>query len=103
MKKSRIKSIEVLGSNCPNCHELYNRAKEAVSELEMEVDVSHKNDVKRIIEIGLNSAPILLIDGQVVLEGKLVSVEDLKDIFLSFEEDENESSCHNCANCSCHD
>jgi small redox-active disulfide protein 2 len=99
--KKEIKSIQVLGSDCPNCRELYNRVVVATNELGIKTEVEHINDIKRIIEIGVMSAPVLMINDEVVLTGKLPSVSDLKDLF---EAQLSSSDHHNCEGCSgnCH-
>lgn len=77
---SNIREIEVLGTSCPSCHELHRRVQQAVSELGLNIEVNYADDIKRIIEIGQMSSPVLLVNGQVVLVGQVPSLERLKDI-----------------------
>jgi len=69
--------IEVLGSGCPKCRELERRVKEAVAKARINGDVTHVYDIGEIIERGVISTPALLIDGKVVVSGRVPEVDEL--------------------------
>lgn len=99
----KIKSIQVLGSDCPRCLELLSRVKKVASNLKIEAEIEKKNDIQRLIDIGLSSAPALLINNEVVLEGKVPGLEELELIFDAYQNDDTFASCSgSCQNCSCH-
>ena len=61
--------VQVLGSGCPSCKRLYDMTKKAVQELGITADVEYVTDIQKIIELGLMSSPVLVIDGKPVLVG----------------------------------
>ena len=74
-------TIKILGSGCPKCQTVEQNAKKAVEELSLkDVHVELIYDINKIIEMGVMMTPGLAIDGQVVLSGKVPSVDELKKI-----------------------
>jgi len=73
--------LEVLGSGCPRCHTLEKNAKEALKQLGIEADVEHitnlQHSIKRMQEVRAMSTPALVVDGKLVLQGKVPSVPEL--------------------------
>lgn len=73
--------IEVLGSGCPRCHTLEKHTKEAVKRLGIEAEVEHITDlqhsIKRMQEVRAMTTPALVVDGKLVLQGKVPSVPEL--------------------------
>lgn len=73
--------IEVLGSGCPRCHTLEKHAKEAIKQLGIEAEVEHITDlqhsIKRMQEVRAMTTPALVVDGKLVLQGKVPSVPEL--------------------------
>ncbi|HZJ41654.1 MAG TPA: thioredoxin family protein [Patescibacteria group bacterium] len=74
---NQIKSIQVFGSDCPSCKKLHELTKEAISELNLDIDVEYISDIQRIIDLGLLSAPILMINDKVITAGELPRVEEI--------------------------
>jgi small redox-active disulfide protein 2 len=72
-----MRSIEVLGSGCPNCRRLEANAREAVSMAGVEADVTHVTDPGEIVSRGVMSTPGLVIDGKVVSTGRIPSARDI--------------------------
>ncbi|MCX8161301.1 MAG: thioredoxin family protein [Candidatus Saccharicenans sp.] len=69
--------IKVLGMGCPKCFELERRVKNALERLKMEATVEKVSDLKQIMSFGVFSTPALVIDGKVVSQGHLPSVEEI--------------------------
>jgi small redox-active disulfide protein 2 len=66
--------LEILGSGCANCKKLEAITKEAVADLAIgDVEVVKVTDMKDIMGYGVMSTPALVIDGEVVLSGKVPS------------------------------
>ena len=61
--------IQVLGSGCATCKNLYELTKKAVSELNISADVEYSTDISKIIEMGVTSSPVLAVDGKPVMIG----------------------------------
>ena len=72
--------IEVLGPGCPRCQSLEANVKEALSQLGMEAEVEKVTDMGQIAARGVMSTPGVVIDGEVVSAGKLLSVDEVKAI-----------------------
>jgi small redox-active disulfide protein 2 len=68
-------SIKVLGGGCKNCHTLEERAKEAVSELNIDAKVELLTDRDLIVSYGVAMTPALVINEQVVSAGKVLTKE----------------------------
>ncbi|MEK7812807.1 MAG: thioredoxin family protein [Candidatus Desantisbacteria bacterium] len=72
--------IEILGVGCPKCKQLAANVETAVKELSIEVEISKVTDMDKIIEYGVMITPALVIDGTVVLAGKVLSKDEIKKI-----------------------
>lgn len=72
--------IQILGPGCPKCVKLTENVKQAVRELEIEAEVEKISDMLKIMEHGVLMTPALVIDGKVVSSGKVLSVEQAKEL-----------------------
>jgi small redox-active disulfide protein 2 len=73
-----MKKVEVLGPGCPKCQELMKRTEQAVRELGLECQVEKVSDIMKITTYGVMMTPALVVDGEVVLVGKVPESEDIK-------------------------
>ncbi len=71
--------IEVLGTGCRRCEQLYENTVSAVSELDPAagIRIDKINDVNYFTKMGVFMPPGLIIDGDVKFAGKVPSVDDL--------------------------
>lgn len=69
--------IEIFGSGCMKCRELEKRAKEAAGKAGLAADVEHVYELEKMAEAGILSTPALAVDGDVVVSGRVPSVEEL--------------------------
>lgn len=72
--------IQVLGSGCKKCKELYERTQKAVQSIGIDATVEYITDVKKLLEMGVMSSPVLAINGNPVLVGVLPEVEKIKQV-----------------------
>lgn len=72
--------IKVLGSGCAKCKTLEKVTREAVAELNLDATVEKVEDIQKIIEYGIMITPALVIDGKVVLKGKVPKMKEMKEI-----------------------
>ena len=72
--------IEILGTGCPKCTRLFENAKQAVSEANLEAEVIKVHDINEITNFGVMITPALAIDGKVKSTGKLLSSEEIKNL-----------------------
>ena len=72
--------IEVLGPGCPKCKSAEQNVRKALSELNIQADVLKVTDIDVIIEKGVMYTPALVIDGKLALQGKIPTVEQVKQL-----------------------
>ncbi|MCT4602548.1 MAG: thioredoxin family protein [Marinifilum sp.] len=70
--------IKVLGTGCAKCNSLEKAVKEAVAQKGVDATVTKVEDIMQIMQFGVMTTPALVIDGKVVVKGKVPSVEDIK-------------------------
>lgn len=64
-------NIKVLGPGCANCINLEKLCKEVVAENAVDANIEKITDFKDIMAHGIMSTPGLIINGKIVLSGKL--------------------------------
>ena len=69
--------IEILGVGCPKCKQLTANAEAAVKELNIQAEIAKVTDIDKITEYGVMMTPALVVDGTVVLAGKVLSKEEI--------------------------
>ena len=72
--------IEILGTGCAKCTRLFENAKQAVAEANLEAEVVKIQDINEITNFGVMITPALAIDGKVKSTGKLLSSEEIKNL-----------------------
>ena len=73
-----MKKIQVLGPGCPKCAQLYRTVTEAVDQLGLECELTKVTEINDIVALGVMMTPGLVIDGQVVLQGKAPGIDEVK-------------------------
>ena len=77
-KETGNEAIKVLGGGCANCHALEDAAKAALEELGLPQEVGHITDFAQIAACGVMQTPALMVDGQVVSSGLVLTKEEAK-------------------------
>lgn len=72
--------IEVLGPGCPKCHNTEENVKKALLELNKQAEVIKVTDINAMIDKGVMQTPGLIIDGNIVMQGKIPTVEQIKQL-----------------------
>ena len=70
--------IQVLGSGCSTCKQLFETTKKITKEMGIDTEVEYVTDVSRMIEMGVMTSPVLAVDGKPALTGGGKSEEDIK-------------------------
>ncbi len=70
--------IEILGPGCPKCHNTEENVKKALSELNKTAEVIKVSDINSIIDKGIMQTPALIINDKIVVQGKIPTVEQIK-------------------------
>lgn len=70
--------IKVLGAGCKSCHEQYEYAKKAVSNLGLGIEVEYITDMEKIMEYGVMSMPAIVVNDKVVAFGKVLKTAEVE-------------------------
>jgi len=73
--------VEVLGPGCKRCDQLYENTQNAVAELDSpgQIEVVKIGDINYFAKMGVFMTPGLVIDGEVVSTGKVLSPNQIKE------------------------
>jgi small redox-active disulfide protein 2 len=72
-----MRKIHVLGTGCPKCNQLEENVRMAARTRSEQVIVSKVTEIKEILDFGVMITPALVLDGEVVSKGKLLSVDEV--------------------------
>jgi small redox-active disulfide protein 2 len=75
--------LDILGPGCANCQKLAEHAEAAAHSLGLEYKLEKISDIAVIIRYGVMRTPALAVDGEVKVQGKVPSVEELRTILES--------------------
>jgi small redox-active disulfide protein 2 len=68
----------IYGSGCSKCQLLAERLEQAASALNISYELEKITAVNQIIAEGIMRTPALVVDGDIILEGKVVSSSELQ-------------------------
>jgi small redox-active disulfide protein 2 len=75
--------IQIVGPGCPRCEATEKNVFNACAELELAADISHVRDVRQFAALGVVMTPAVLVDGRVVVAGKVPTVDELKALLVA--------------------
>jgi small redox-active disulfide protein 2 len=67
------KIVKILGTGCSKCQQMVSIVQEVIAEHQLEVKVEKVEDIVAIMELNVMTTPALVVDGVVVLKGRLPS------------------------------
>ena len=70
--------IKILGAGCKACHEQYDYAKKAVSNLGLNIEVEYITDMQKIMSYGVMSMPAIVVNEKVISAGKVLKTSDVE-------------------------
>jgi small redox-active disulfide protein 2 len=73
-------NIEILGTGCNKCAALEAAVKQAVAKIGGFHSVSKVEDIMKIMEYQVVNTPGLVVDGEVVSTGKLLSIDEIVEL-----------------------
>jgi len=75
--------INILGTGCPKCTKLEENALIAVNQLGLDFELEKVTEISEIMEFGVMMTPGLVVDGEVKSSGKLLSVDEIREILVA--------------------
>jgi len=70
--------IEILGTGCAKCNRLFANVEQAIKDLGITAEVVKVEDLDAIVESGVMMTPALFINGEIVAEGRVPCVDEIK-------------------------
>lgn len=70
--------IVILGTGCPKCRKLEKATNDAVRDLDIKAKILKEEDIMKIMGYGILHTPGLVINGKVVLSGRVPSAIELR-------------------------
>nr|WP_320038005.1 thioredoxin family protein [uncultured Bacteroides sp.] len=74
--------IKVLGTGCSKCKTLEKLTREVIEQNGIDATVSKIEDIMEIMKYGVMATPALVVDGEVVIKGKVTSLEEIKQVLI---------------------
>lgn len=91
--------VQVYGPGCGSCKKLHEHTSKAIKGLGEDIEVEYITDISKIVELGVMSSPVLVIDSKVAAAGNVPSVENIKKMIEGKKEDKDDGSQK--GGCSC--
>ena len=82
MKGDDIIDVKIIGVNCSNGIKLKKMLNRATEEIEEEVKITEIKEKDK--KYGIKDYPALIINNEVVSEGKVLTVREIKKLLLSY-------------------
>ena len=73
-------NIKVLGPGCANCVRLERHTREALAELGTDAEIEKVTDYGEIMSYGIMSTPGLVVDGTVVVSGRVPNAKAIAEL-----------------------
>lgn len=71
--------IKILGSGCSKCKTLEKLTREVVKQNGIDASISKVEDIMEIMKYGVMATPALVVDGKVMIKGRVPSSEEIKE------------------------
>ena len=76
-----MKVIKILGTGCPRCDQLAAAAKLAAEQLGFEYELEKIKDISEFPSYGLMLTQGLVVDGELIVQGKVPTVDEIRVLF----------------------
>jgi len=75
--------IKVLGTGCQKCKTLEKATREVVAENNIEATITKVEDIVEIMKFNVMTTPALVVDGKVMVKGRVPSNSEIKGILTN--------------------
>lgn len=72
--------IQILGTGCPKCKKMAATAEKAAADLGIDYELEKVTEIADIMQFGIMSTPALVLNGKVVMAGKIPTEEKMKEL-----------------------
>lgn len=76
--------VEVFGPGCPRCEQTHRAIMNAAAELGIAADIQYVTDVAAIAERGIMLTPAVVVDGELVMKGRVPSPAEAKALLKKY-------------------
>jgi len=74
--------LVIAGPGCPNCKATERNVVNACAELDLAADITHVYDIAEIAKLGVMRTPAVVLDGEIVVSGRVPTVAELKKLLV---------------------
>jgi small redox-active disulfide protein 2 len=75
--------IKILGTGCAKCKTLDKAVRDVVAQNKIEATVSKVEDIMEIMQYNVMTTPALVVDGKVLVKGRVPSENELKELLTT--------------------
>ena len=72
--------IKILGAGCSKCKTLEKLTREVVEQNGIDASISKVEDIVEIMKFGVMATPALVVDGNVMIKGRVPSSQEIKEV-----------------------
>ena len=76
-----MKNIKILGTGCPKCKRTTALVEEVVKETGIDATIEKVEDIMEIMKYNVLSTPVLVIDDEITIKGRVPSKAELTELF----------------------
>ena len=74
--------IKILGTGCSKCKTLEDITRKVVKDNAINANIIKVEDIMEIMKYNIMTTPALVIDGKVVMKGRIPSADEIKQLLL---------------------
>jgi len=75
--------IKILGPGCAKCKTLEQLTREVISKNGIDATIIKIEDIMEIMKYNIMTTPALVVDGKVVVKGRIPSSDELKQLLIN--------------------
>lgn len=75
-----MRKMKILGTGCPKCRLLTERAEAAARELGLDYELEKITEIDRILDFGVVATPALVMDGEIAVSGHVPTTSRLREL-----------------------
>jgi len=76
--KTNNMKIEILGTGCKRCNDLYEQVKKAVEQTKSTATITKVEDIMEIMNYSIMMTPAVVIDGKIISQGCIPKESEIK-------------------------